>query len=496
MLINDLLKQDWKKTFRSKGFYKSLSVKLLMGFMSLYFAAVFISLGYFLGVILDEASDTLKPLEVFNGATLYILLGALTIRFFMQSLNTLNLQTFQTLPIKRSTLVNFLLLKPAFGFGNYMTLLIIIPFAMKSVLAYYSGAVAIRFVVNCIFLIWFDLWLATYLKRRFGSSLLTLVFIIAIIAGLAALEYFKIFSLFEVSRHIFNALIFNPFGWLVTLACACLAYFLNILFFSKNYYPEKFNEKLKLNDSHVTGGFSFLERFGVIGELISLQIRLILRHKRTKTLLYMSAIFLVYGLIFYTNPMYADKPAWLFFAAMFMTGILMLMYGQWIFSWESSYFDTILTKNIPIKTYMKANYYLLVAFNIISFVLTTPYFFFFGTKIILLQVTASLFNTGVIIFLLLFFGSYNIKRVDLNARSSFNYQGTTYKSFLIIIPVMFLPMIIVGAISTFASANFALIILAAMGLLGIIFKEPLLKLCVNKFNKRKYLMAEGFRDKA
>ena len=495
MLITDLIKQDWKKGFRAKGFYKALSVKLLMGFMGLYFASIFLFLGFFLGNILDEVSDTLKPLEVFNGATLYILLGAITIRFFMQQLNTLNLPAYQQLPIKRSTLVNFLLLKPAFSFGNYMTLLVIIPFAVKSVFAYYTGAIALRFVLNFILLIWFDMWIASYLKRRFGSSLLILPIIVIILGGLAALEYFKVFSLFDVSMNVFNTLILNPFGLLITAAVAGLAYLLNLWFFSRNYYPEKFNEKLKLNDNRVTGGFSFLERFGITGELISLQIRLIFRHKRTKALLYMSAVFLVYGLLFYTSPMYAKQPGWLFFAAMFMTGTLMLMYGQWVFSWESSYFDSILTKNIPIKTYMHANYYLLVSFNIISFVLTTPYFFF-GPKIIYLHLAAFLFNTGVNIFLLLFFGSFNIKRVDLNARSSFNYQGTTYKSFLIVLPMMFLPMIIVGVISSFASVNVALIGVALMGLLGIIFREPLLKLSVNQFNKRKYLMAEGFRDKA
>ena len=495
MIIIDLLKQDWKKGFRAKGFYKSLSVKLLMGFMGLYFASIFLFLGLFLGDILDEASETLKPLEVFNGATLYILIGALTLRFFMQQLNTINLPAFQSLPVKRSTLVNFLLLKPAFSFANYMTLLIVIPFALKSVIAYYSGAIAFRFVLTCILLIWFDMWMAAYLKRRFGSSLLMFPVIVLILGGLVALEYFKAFSLFEVSRLIFNVLVFNPFGLLLTASAAGLAYLLNLWFFSRNYYPEKFNEKLKLNGSRVTGGFSFLDRFGVTGELISLQIRLMVRHKRTKSLLYMSALFLAYGLLFYTSPMYADQPGWLFFCAMFMTGILMLMYGQWIFSWESSYFDSILTKNIPVKTYMNANYYLLVSFNVISFVLTTPYFFF-GTKIIYLHLAAFLFNTGVNIFLLMFFGTFNIKRVDLNARSSFNYQGTTYKSFLIVMPVMFLPMILVGVVSAFASINVALAVLAVLGLLGIIFREPLLKLCVNQFNKRKYLMAEGFRDKA
>jgi len=493
MIIIDLIKQDRKKNFRAQGFYKSLSVKLLMGFMGLYFAVIFLSMGYFLGDMLDELDGALKPLELFNGATLYILMGALMLRFFMQSLNTLNLQTYQALPIKRSTLVNFLLLKPVFAIGNYLTLLVVIPFAIRSVAGYYSAATAVTFILNCIMLIWFDLWLATWLKRRFGSSLMALLVVLVVVGGFVALEYYKVFSLFGVSMQVFNYLSTATFGWLITLLFAALAYGLNLWFFSRNYYPEKFNEKLKLNDSRVTGGFSFLDRFGITGELISLQVRLMFRHKRTKTLLYLSAFFLVYGLLFYTNPIYKDQPGWLFFCAMFMTGILMLMYGQWVFSWESSYFDSILTKNIQVDTYIRSNYYLLVAFNVISFVLTTPYFFF-GTKIILLHIAAFLFNTGVNIMLLIFFGTFNTKRIDLNARSSFNYQGTTFKSFLIIMPIMFLPMIVVGVVSSLASMNAALIVLGVSGLLGIIFKEPLLKLCISQFRKRKYAMANGFRE--
>lgn len=496
MIITDLLKQDWKKDFRAQGFYKSLAVKILMGFLGLYFATLFLMLGIFLGEILDEVSPTLKPLEVFNGITLYILLGGLLFRFFMMQLNTLNLQTYQSLPIKRSTLVNFILLRPVFSWANYLTLLIVIPFAIKSVTAYYSGAIAFQFVINFILFIWFNTLFAAFLKRKFGSSFIALIVFLVIIAILAACEYFKVFSLFEVSRKIFNALTLHPAGLFITLACLLAAYGINLWFFSQNYYPEKFNEKLKKNDSTVTRRFTFLEKYGTVGELISLQMRLIFRHKRTKALVYMSAFFLLYGLIFYTNPVYKDKPGWLFFGAIFTTGILMIMYGQWIISWESSYFDSILTKNIPVKTYMRANYYLLLAFNAISFILSTPYFFFFGKIILYLHLAAFLYNTGVNISLFLFFSPFNTKRVDLNARSTFNYQGTTYKSFLIVLPILFLPMIVMGIASALGHTYIGLIIMGSLGLIGFLFREKILDLTVKLFNKRKYIMAAGFRETA
>ena len=492
MLVADLIKQEWKKGIRSQGFYKNLAVTLLLGFFTLYIAAILLVIGFSLTKVLEKADNVLTPLELFEGAMLYLMLFGLAIRFVMQQMNTINLPPYQVLPIKHSTLINFLLLKPIFSPANYFLLLTVIPFAIKGVTTYYNGFVALRFVLSFVFMVWFNSLTAAYLKRRFGSSLLSIVVILAILTGVVALEYFKIFSLFNFSKTLYNFFIFRTFGLGLPLGLVIAAFFMNKWFFSKNYYPEKFNSKLGGNKTS-TAEFSFLKRFGVIGELISMEIKLILRHKRTKSILMVSGFFVFYGLMFYTNDVYAKSNGMLFFVAMFMTGILMLMYGQWLISWDSRHFDSLMTRNIPIKTYMLANYYLLIAFNIICFVVTTPYFYF-GMKIVYLHLSAFLFNIGVNIYLLMYLSTYNSKRIDLSKSSAMNYQGTTYKSFLIVFPIMFLPMLIVWGLSTFFSLAVALWTLSIIGITGVLLRKPLLNVCVNQFNRRKYKLAEGFRE--
>lgn len=492
MLILNLLKQEWKKSFRAQGFYKNLAVSLMLGFFALYMAVIFLFLGFSLNEILEKANNKLNPMELFNGAMLYLMLVGLTIRFFLQQLNTFNLPPYQVLPIKRSTLINFLLLKPLTSPVNYFLLLVVVPFAIKSVIGYYSVSVALRFVMSFVLLIWFNSLAAAFLKRKFGSGLLSFVLVIIVLAGIGALEYFKIFSLFSISKTLYNFYVLNPFGLVFPLLAVGVIYLLNRWFFSQNYYPENFNSKMKSSKT-VTTDFSFLNRFGIIGELISLEIKLILRHKRTKSILYMSGFFLFYGLLFYTNKVYANSNGMLFFVAMFMTGLLMLMFGQWLISWDSQHFDNLMTQNIPIRTYLNANYYLMIALNIICFVLTTPYFLF-GMKIVYMHLAAFIFNIGVNIYLLMYLATYNTKRVDLSKSSAMNYQGTTYKSFLIVLPIMFLPMIIIGTLSTLISLSVALWTLTLLGFAGILFRNQLITICVNQFNKRKYKLAEGFRE--
>jgi len=492
MIVTNIIRQQWLKGIRAQGFYKNLAVNILLGFFALYMAGILLFLGFSLDEILEGTSSDKNPMELFNSGMLYILLGGLLLRFLLQQLNTITFESYQILPIKRSALVNILLLKPLFAFVNYFQLFVTVPFAIQSVSKYYDGATAVRFIIMTVFLVWFNSLTAALLKRRFGSDFKTFIVFVAIIALVVALEVLKVFSFSELSESIFNFTVLNPVGLLIPLAAVICSYLLNRLFFSKNYYAENFNKKNK-TEKILGGDIAFLNRFGLIGDLISNEIRLILRHKRTKSILYMSGFFLFYGLIFYTNNAYQDRESFLFFVAMFMTGLLMLMFGQWLLSWDSNYFDCLMTKNIPVRTYLSANYYLMIAFNILCFLLTIPYFYF-GTKIIYMHIAAFIFNSGVNVYLLLFLATFNTRRIDLSRSSAMNYQGTTYKSFLIVLPIMFIPMILVGVLSTFFSMAVALWVLVILGIAGILLHKQLMNLCVWQFNRRKYALAEGFRE--
>jgi hypothetical protein len=497
MVVLDLLKQERLKTTRAKAFYKNLTINILLALSVLYFAALFLVFGFVLGSILENsfhAVTGLNPTELVNGVIIYIILAGILIRLFMQQLGAINLFAYQMLPIKRSTIVNFLLFKSIVSPLNYLTLMIIIPFATTSVNQYYGGATAFRFILNIVFIIWFNALFTAFLKRRFTSEFKTFVILIVIIAAIIAAEYFKLFSVFKISAALFGFLLHHLWGSFFILVIPVAAFVLNKWFFARNYYPEHFNKKIEKTNTGITKiNLSFFDRFGSTGDFMSLELKLILRHKRTRSMLYMSAFFLLYGLIFYSHPEQSKSDSFVFFIAMFMTGVLMFVYGQWIISWDSVYFDGLMTKNIPVRDYIKANYNLLIIFNVICFILTTPYFFF-GLRIINIHIAAFLFNIGINTILLLYFSTYNTKRIDLSKGSAFNYQGTTFKNFLIVIPMMFLPMALIGGLSFFIETYIILLILSGMGLLGIIFHQPLITLCVKQFNKRKYDLAMGFRE--
>ena len=492
-MYSTFFKHYWLKSVRAPGYYKNLIVNIFVGLSAVYFLVIFVLLGFMMPRILAEAAPKLDPALTFNGILMYVTVLALLFRFLFQPLSTINLQSYQVLPVKRSKLVNYLLIKPLLNPANYLTLCFAIPFSVTGIHPAYGLGGAFRFVLIVIFLIWFNTLFASFLKRKFGSSITGIASFLLIVAGLAALEYFNIYSVFDLSQLVFGFLTENRLGWLIVLVFSGAAFLLNKGFFAQNYYPENFDKKA-IGKQAETQNFTFMERFGKIGEIISLEMKLVLRHKRTKNVLYTAVLFLLYGLLFYPSDMYKENDAMLMFVAIFVTGIGMILFGQWIINWEGSYFDFLMTRDIDTQSYIKANYFLLLSLSIISFILTTPYFLF-GRDILINHSVAFLYNAGVNIHVYLFGATFNTKRLELSKGSAMNMQGVSYKNFIIMIPLLVVPMGLIGIFSLFSAKHIALIILSVLGLAGIVFWKQLLEVTEKQFLRRKYALCEGFRKK-
>jgi len=74
-------------------------------------------------------------------------------------------------------------------------------------------------------------------------------------------------------------------------------------------------------------------------------------------------------------------------------------------------------------------------------------------------------------------------------------QGVSYKNFLVMIPLLVIPITLITLFGLFDATHIALIIIAAIGLTGILFREQLLRVIEKQFLRRKYALCTGFRKK-
>ena len=492
MIFKWFIRHQWKEMKRSSIWQKSVAINIVLGFFLLLMLLYLLILGLFIDKILEELYPDRNPVVVFNGIILYYLGIEFFLRFFMQSLPTLNIETYLHLPIKKSSIVHYVASKSVVVVGNYLSWLVFFPFAFKVIAPAYSTATAWVWIISMILLIFSNNFLATYIKRQLtGKPVIVGVFGLVMILLILS-DYFGLISLSVLSSYLFGQLLKQPLYIVVPALILIFTYSLNYFFLKSRLYPEEVILKKKDKVDSLSN-IKYLKTLGLTGQLISLDLRLLWRHKRTRSIIYMAPIFLGYGFFFYPQPVYHEAYGFLIFVGIFMTGGMMLNYTNYCFGYESNYFDNILANYKDFERYIRVKYLFAVSIATVCYVLTIPYVFF-GTDILLINSMTFLYNIGFLSFVLFYFATFSKKRMDLRKGAAFNYQGLGASHWLSMLPAFLLPVIIYLPFSWAGVPKAGLLFIGALGVAGLLFHKTMLNIILKQFLKRKYVMAEGFRE--
>ena len=491
-MIIEFIKLRIRESTRSSVWDKNVVINIALALLMLYLVVCFLIVGVFLDSMLIKSFPGADPVELFNRVLLYYFGLELLIRFMMQTTPAMSITPFLHLPVRRSFLMHFLLLRGVVHPINYVSFLFFVPFAIRAVSTIYSGAAACWWLFSIFLMILFVIFANTYIKRQMAAKPMVSLGCGLALMALIVLDVLDIFSLSEVSSLLFGAALEQPFWILIPIALATSVYLLNHQFLMARSYPEEIDRTVRKKQVAVQT-LGFMSRFGQIGELIGLELKLILRHKRTKSVLYIMPFFMLYGLLFYPNPIFQDSMMWLIFVGIFVTGMMMLAYGQFIVAWEGKYFDGILTREGCMNDYFRAKYYMMVAFCIVSYVLTTPYALF-GMKFFWVQTACFLFNAGITTCIMLLFAQYNRKRIELTQGSAFSWQGTGAAQMVVMLPALLLPMLIAAIFNWVGLGDWGLVALAVLGIIGVLCHKWIIQITCRRFAHTKYAQAEGFRS--
>ena len=492
-MITEFIKLRIRETTRSSAWNKNVIINIVLALCMMYLMVCFLMAGFFLDRLLIKVFPNSDPVELFNRTLLYYFGFELLVRFFMQLNPAMSITPFLHLPVRRSFLMHFLLMRSSINPMNYISFLIFVPFAIRAVVPAYSGAAAFWWLFSLFLTIVIVIYANSYIKRQMVvKPIVSLGCGLALLA-LIALDIFGIFSISAISSSLFGATLKQPLWILFPIALAASVYLLNYRFLMARAYSEEIDRTVRKKQVVAVQTLGFMSRFGQIGELMGLELKLILRHKRTKSVFYLAIFFLLYGLLFYPNPQFKDSISWAIFVGIFITGLATLSYGQFIVAWEGKFFDGILTREGSISDYFRAKYYLLVSFCVVSYVLTTPYAFF-GMRILWIQTICFLFNIGVSALIMLLFAQYNRKRIELSQGSAFNWQGTGASQFILMLPIMLLPILIASIFNWVGLGDWGLGVLAVLGISGILCHKWILQIICRNFAQTRYAQAEGFRS--
>jgi hypothetical protein len=450
-------------------------------------------LGLFLNKLLEKIFPKDDIVVSFCGIILVYYLIDLFTRLQLQELPTLRIQPYLQLPVKRNSLVRYLAFTALLSVFNLWPFVLFVPFIIKIVATDSGGMVALAFIVSLAGLTVFNNYLALYLKRK--ANLNGWIFLITaaviILIGLSDFLWHLI-SIRKFSYLFFGTLVTHPILALLPLLLGTIMYYLNFAYLKDNLYLEELGSRRAAKYKSSTE-YPFLNRFGSVGDLAANEFKLVFRNKRSRSAFIMGLFIMFYGLIFYTNPQ-MNGEGYKVFVSMFMTGIFIINYGQFMFSWQASHFDGLLVSKVKFADFLRAKYLLFTIISTFFLLLTTPYAYF-GWKTLLIEVIMYLWNIGVNTTLVLFFANRNYKRIDLSKGAAFNWEGVGGNQWILSLPLLIAPFVIYGPFAALHKGDIGLGLLAVTGLVFIFTRSFWIKKLEADFYNKRYTIAEGFRNK-
>jgi len=487
----NLFSLAWRETVRSAYWGKSIATNIGLGFLALYFSTSFLLLGFAIPEILTKDFPNDDPVSKFNSILLAYFAIDLIIRQLMQKLPTVSFKPLLLMNIHRPKIANYLMVRSVFNFFNVLPFFLLVPVTFSLVASTHSGMATAAWFLTIFILIFSNHFLAIYLKWRFNEAEYGFFILLAALAGLFTINHFGIVDLSGGMGKLLDLILVYPALSSVLVLLPVLFYFLNVRFLLSRMFINMLSGKQK---EEKISDYSWLDRLGENGRFIALELKLIWRNKRPRSVAMMTIIMLFYGLLIYRSQPGHEVPGFAFIlGGIIMVGMFSISYGQFFPAWHSNYFSMLMCQRLTMKQFLRSFYMLVTVISVVCYILTLPYAFLYP-KIIYTHLSMLLYNLGVNIPIMFWVGMYSKKRLDLNQSTVMNYQGVSASQWLGALPLM------VGPISLFYLFKLALgdtgsyVALGTLGFVGILFHSAIIDYFSKQYRKQKHQLIRNYKN--
>lgn len=458
---------------------------MIFGAFWMVFSFGMLGVGLYFG--LEKAG--MEPLSTVNTFMIYYVVGDLFMRYIGQKMPIVNIRPLLLLPFTKKKIVNFALGKTALSFWNWMHGFFFIPFSVILMANGYGAGVLTWFIAMfCL------LYVNNFINVFLNDKLWLVLSVAGLLAALGYAQYKGLFDITEYTAPFFQGLYEVPWLFIIPLLVMVAMYNIAHRYFLVRLYLDAGLAKKVTTASNEN--LNFLNRFGKQSTFLKNDIRMILRNKRSKTTALMSVLFLFYGLLFFTGAVETyEGPFWRMFAAVFVTGGFLFMFGQFVPSWDSAYYPLMMTQNIEYKEYLKSKWWLMIIVTAVSTLLCIPYLYF-GWEVLAAIFVGAIFNMGINAHLVLLGGAFIKTPIDLTSgkkafgdKSSFNL-----KTFLLSLPKMLGPIALYFIGNLIQGPVLGYILVAAVGVIGFAFRDKAFNQIIKIYKSEKYKTLAAYKQ--
>ncbi|QXD16390.1 hypothetical protein GQ464_005420 [Rhodocaloribacter litoris] len=491
-----LTRNQWRIFLRSLRARQNLFVWSVFGIMGLYLGLTLITLGLYFERFAGLLAPSGDPVTVVNTYLLPVFIGLFGLRFLFQQTPALRFQPYLHLPIERARLVRFFQATSLLSLHNVYPLLFFVPFWSRHVAGHYPAGGAAAWLLGVLLALaasnFANLLVRSVLTRHEGRFLLGFGVLLSLIYldELLGTRYVQVFS-----AYLFGGLLAGETTvlLLVTALPVWMVLASNLMLLQRLHGGLYLPRSGTAVPARRTRRLPLLERAGLTGRLILLELRLIWRNRRPRHYLLLSLLFSTLYLVFLlANPSPGGDVILGGIIGLFASGGFVLNHGQLMFSWESSHFDGLLVRPLPARALIRAKLLLLQASCLLLFVASLPLFLWLKPALVKLHLAFLFYNAGITTVLVMLLALRNRQPVDL-ARSGafFNYEGFSTAHWLWFFPTALPPSIALFALRD--TPDTGLLLLGGLGLIGLLATPLWISYFASRFEQCRLRMAEGFR---
>ena len=482
------LKLNWKEFNRSKSLGGKTVAKVFKWIGIVYFAIVSLAWGIILSCPKEE--DVMAPFLDINKQLIYGLVYLVVMRYFIQSLPVLNIKPLLLTPLLKKKIVRYVVLKTVPTYFNILPLFFLIPFSISlSQNDDFNALGLIFWNINIVGLIYLTNFFNFLLNNKRN-----LIYVLgAFLALIKALDYYSIVDFTIYSEKFFYFFYETPYVALFTWVLVFWLYNYVSTFFYNGLYIDK-GIKSKVKEANLED-YSWLDSLGKTAVFIKNDLRLLKRSKRARMAVYMGIGLLFYGLIFQSSEELLGS-TFTFFGYLFSTGGFLFMFGSFVPSWDSQYYPLMMTQNIEYKEYLNSKWSLMIIGTIISTILASFIYSFFGINAVFAVLAGSAYNMGVNGYLTLWAGAYTKTPIDLNSSSNAfgDKKALNAKTILVGIPQMLVPILVYSFGNLYYDHMTACLLVAGLGFLGIFLKPLAFSLIMKAYKSEKYSTLKAYKS--
>ena len=456
-------------------------------------AAYFVFFGVMTANILKETVRHLEAWHVLNQCLTIFLFLDFAIRLILPT-PAQSVRPYLLLPVRRRSVMLCLLTDYVTDPMNFFSLFFFTPFALLTITPFYGLAGVLTYSLGIWLMMTLDgLW-AMLVKQLVRDRFSFVALPLAVYGALVLMEFIPSRGWTSTASMYVGEWFVRgtPWAFLAVVALIVAMVFVNWRVQTRLIYSELSHQ----SDTRVKRlrSWAFLSRFGMVGEYMRLELRLILRNKSMSRPFWSFLVLIPMMALLLSREEIGDMSLFTMFYVFYCYMMMSFVSLVKIMSTEGNYIEALMIHKQSIYDLLCAKYYVQCILLVIPFIfMLIPVCC--GTVTLLMSLSFMLFMMGPVFAIMIQFAPYNDKTAELHSGGFITKKQGNVKYQLIILAFSLLvPSLLVMFLSIFFSDSMVCIIIALIGIATFAAHPLWIRDAYCRFMRRRYISMEGFRN--